>query len=92
MAVDLQKIEDHWRARGFTCGLWVDPPGQQWEGYVHGVDELVLVIEGAVELEMESETFLAEIGEEVLIPAGTVHSVRNVGDTFSRWLYGYREM
>jgi hypothetical protein len=31
------------------------------------------------------------IGEDLLIPAGAVHSARNVGKTTARWLYGYRE-
>jgi mannose-6-phosphate isomerase-like protein (cupin superfamily) len=29
-------------------------------------------------------------GEELLIPAGAVHSARNVGKTTARWLYGYK--
>jgi len=90
--VDLDRIEEDWRARGFACGLWVDPPGQRWEGYMHGVDELVMVVEGSVELELQGEIFQPEIGQEVFIPAGAVHSVRNVGMTMSRWLYGYREV
>jgi hypothetical protein len=28
-------------------------------------------------------------GEELLIPGGASHTVRNVGDTESRWLFGY---
>jgi len=58
---------------------------------MHGVDELVMVVEGSVELELQGEVFQPEIGQEVFIPAGAVHSVRNVGTTMSRWLYGYRE-
>jgi len=90
--VDLDRIEDGWRRRGFGCGVWVDPPGQEWNGYVHGVDELVMVVEGLVEFELQGEVFQPEIGEEIFIPAGAVHSVRNVGGTVSRWLYGYREV
>jgi len=30
------------------------------------------------------------IGEELLIPAGAIHSVRNIGATTARWLYGYK--
>ena len=25
---------------GFSCDLWVDPPGQVWEDYRHATDEL----------------------------------------------------
>jgi len=92
VVVDVERTKDDWRRRGFGCGVWVDPPGQEWNGYVHGVDELVMVIEGAVELELRGETFQPPPGEEIFIPAGTIHSVRNVGATVSRWLYGYREV
>jgi mannose-6-phosphate isomerase-like protein (cupin superfamily) len=34
--------------------------------------------------------FRPSAGEELMIPAGVVHSVRNVGKTVSRWLYGYK--
>lgn len=79
-----------WHARGFTCGLWVDPPGQEWIDYVHSVDEMLMVLEGELELEMQGRTFRPRQGEEVLIPAQVPHTVRNVGGTTARWLYGYK--
>lgn len=85
-----QTIESDWAARGFSCGLWVDPPGQRWEDFVHDTDEIVLIIEGAVEFEMEGKIYHPQIGEELFIPSGVVHSARNIGTTTSRWLYGYR--
>ncbi len=90
MAVDQAQIEREWRTRGFSCGLWVDPPGQVWEDYVHSTDELLLVLEGELELEMQGRSFRPATGEEVLIPARVTHSVRNVGGTTARWLYGYK--
>ncbi len=87
---DRAKVERDWRARGFSCGLWTDPPGQVWRDYVHNVDELFMVVEGAVELEMQGRTFRPAIGEEMLIPARATHTVRNVGPSIARWLYGYR--
>ena len=47
--VDQAAVERSWRERGFSCGLWVDPPGQVWADYVHDTDELVMVVEGDVE-------------------------------------------
>lgn len=89
--MDRAKVERDWRARGFSCGLWTDPPGQVWRNYVHDVDELFMVVAGAIELEMQGRTFRPGIGEEVLIPAGALHTVRNIGPTAARWLYGYRK-
>ena len=88
--MDLEKIEDDWRGRGFGFGIWIDPPGQVWENYVHEVDELLMVVSGGVELEMKGKARKLKIGEEVLIPAKIVHSVRNIGRTQSRWIYGYK--
>ena len=84
-----QQISADWKARGFSCDLWLDPPGQCWEDFVHGTDELVIVVEGKLELEIDGITSHPSPGEEVFIPAGAVHSVRNIGNTTARWLYGY---
>jgi quercetin dioxygenase-like cupin family protein len=88
--IDTRDISRDWAARGFSCDLWVDPPGQRWEGFVHAGDEVVIVLEGSVEFEIDGKTSRPAAGEEVFIPAGAVHSVRNIGDVTARWLYGYR--
>ena len=90
--IDRATVENDWKARGFSCGLWVDPPGQVWEDYVHATDELVMLIEGALELEMQGRILRPAIGEEVLIAANTSYTVRNTGGTTARWLYGYRSL
>ena len=85
-----EKIAADWRERGFSCELWVDPPGQRWEDFTHATDELVIVLEGEMEFEIEGQVHHPKIGEELLIPAETRHSARNIGKTTSRWLYGYK--
>ena len=71
--------------------MWVDPPGQVWENFVHGVDELAALVEGELEMEMQREIFRPEPGEEIVIPENVVHSFRNVGGTSACRLYGYKE-
>nr|WP_255771410.1 cupin domain-containing protein [Microbulbifer guangxiensis] len=71
--------------------MWTDPPGQCWEGFVHDVDELLVPAEGVLEIEIDGDIMRPEIGQELLIPAGAVHSVRNLGGTTARWYYGYRK-
>ena len=88
--VDRSRVEQSWSSRGFSYGLWTDPRGQTWEDYTHDVDELVMLVEGELELEMEGRVWRPEIGEEVLILAKVRHSVRNVGNRTARWLYGYK--
>lgn len=89
-AIDRSKIAADWQARGFGCDLWVDPPGQRWEDFRHATDELVTVLEGALEFEIAGTAPRPKVGEELLIPAGAIHSARNIGSTAARWLYGYR--
>lgn len=88
--VSIDDVRRRWAARGFSCQLWVDPPGQRWEDFVHDVDELVLVLEGEMEFEIAGRKQRPQPGEELLIPAGAVHSARNVGGTTARWLFGYK--
>lgn len=83
-------IKRDWERRGFSCDIWVDPPGQVWLDYVHGVDELLMLIEGELELSFQGRTLRPAIGEEILIPAGASHTVRNIGKTTNRWFYGYQ--
>ena len=88
--VDLDSVRSNWHSCGFGCDVWTDPPGQTWEDYTHAVDEVVMVLEGDVEFEVRGQVLRPSIGEELFIPASVLHSVRNVGRTTSRWLYGYQ--
>lgn len=90
-APDVTRVESDWLSRGFSCEVWTDPPGQVWADFVHGVDELVMTIEGDVEFEFGGKTFRPRPGEELMIPAGASHTVRNVGNSISRWFFGYRD-
>ena len=84
------EVQNRWRDRGFSCELWVDPPDTVWEDFVHDTDELVLLLDGQVTVEIAGRTLMLELGKEVMLPAGVRHTVRNVGGTSARWLYGYR--
>lgn len=88
--VDQNEVAEDWAARGFSCDLWIDPPGQRWEDFVHSTDELVMPLEGELELEVAGVVCRPTVGEEILIPLGARHSVRNIGASTARWLYGYR--
>ncbi|MBL6706829.1 MAG: cupin domain-containing protein [Planctomycetaceae bacterium] len=90
MTLDRRQITDNWKSRGFSCELWTDTPGQRWEDFAHATDEVVVVLEGEMEFEVEGVVQHPEPGEELFIPAGAVHSARNIGDSTARWLFGYR--
>jgi quercetin dioxygenase-like cupin family protein len=89
--LNYKEIRADWGKRGFTCDIWVDPPGQVWPDFIHKKDELVMLVEGEMELSFLGKTLRPEIGEEILIPASARHTVVNIGKATNRWYYGYKK-
>ena len=89
MTINQDSVKNDWKSRGFTCDLWTDPPGQSWENFVHDTDELLMIVSGKLEVIIDNKPHYPEEGEEVLIPKGAMHSVKNIGDQPCEWLYGY---
>jgi mannose-6-phosphate isomerase-like protein (cupin superfamily) len=87
----LGAIKSDWTGRGYSFHYWIDPPGQIWRDFVHDVDEVVMLVEGEIELTFQGSTVRPAVGEEVLIPAGARHTVSNTGNTSNRWCFGYRQ-
>ncbi|MDX1402180.1 MAG: cupin domain-containing protein [Kiloniellales bacterium] len=87
--VDRHEVAKDWRTRGYSCGLFVDPPGREWLDFIHDCNELVTVAEGRLKVIVSGETLIAEEGDEVFIPKGAMHSVINISASTSQWLYGY---
>ena len=88
--MDQEKIKKDWDSRGYSFGIFKDPPGKIWADFVHKTDELVLLADGEIEIEIEGKLQQPQIGEEVLIPANAMHTVRNIGQTNNVWYYGYK--
>jgi quercetin dioxygenase-like cupin family protein len=89
LPVERTNVAAEWRARGFSCQPFADPPGRAWNDFVHATNELVTVTEGRLELEIGGQRLVAEEGDEVFIPRSVRHSVRNINAATTRWLYGY---
>ncbi len=87
--VGRDEVASDWSARGYSCGTFTDPPGREWNDFMHGCNELVTVVEGRLEVTVGGETGTIGPGDEVFIPRGTPHSVRNVHYATTRWLFGY---
>ena len=88
--MDIASITQDWEARGFSCDIWTDPPGQVWKEYVHSVDELVMLIDGEIEVSFDGKILRPSVGEEIFIPARVSHTIINIGDVTNHWFYGYR--
>ena len=67
--VDPHAVRKDWAVRRFSCELWEDPPGREWNDFVHSTDKLVMVIEGSLEFEVNGRTHHPRPGEEIFIPA-----------------------
>ena len=86
------QIKQDWNSRGYSFGVFRDPPGQVWADFVHQTDELVVLAEGEIEVEIEGKAERPKIGEEVFIPANAVHTVRNVGQKNNVWFHGHKNI
>ena len=85
-------IKRDWHSRGYSFGVFRDPPDQVWADFVLRTDELVVLAEGEIEVEIKGKSQRPQIGEELFIPANAVHTVRNVGQTNNVWYYGYKNI
>ena len=90
LLVDRERVVREWKKRGFIHGQATYPPGRERAATVRETDEVILVVEGEIQIEVAGEIVTLDPGKELLIPAGVPHTIRNAGPVISRWLYGYR--
>jgi quercetin dioxygenase-like cupin family protein len=84
-----EEIAQSWSNRGYSCDLFIDLPGKEWNDFVHSTNELVTVLEGKLRMTIGKEELTTEPGDEVFIPKGVYHSVKNIHHAMTKWLYGY---
>lgn len=86
-----ERLEKDWIARGFSFGVGTIKAGDGVNEAVHDdQDELVVMESGAYEFTVDNEMFIQEGDSEVLIPAGSKHSIKNIGAKDSKIYYGYK--
>ena len=82
-------VAESGRERGYSCHDFTDPPGREWNDFVHATNELVTVLEGRLELTLGGDRVVVGPGDEVFIPREVRHSVKNINGGTTRWLFGY---
>lgn len=87
---DEVSLRREFEAKGYSFDIFVDPAGQQWMGFIHPVDEIVVPLEGQVSIFIDGVHHQPAVGEEVFIPARAVHDAITSNDGPSRWAYGYK--
>jgi len=89
--VDNKKLEKDWIEREFSFDVGIIKAGDAVEEAFHeDKDELVLMETGEYEFIIDNESFLQKGNIEVFIPAGSVHSIKNLGDSDSKIYFGYK--
>ena len=68
-------IKQNWNSRGYSFGVFRDPPRQVWADFVHRTDELVVLAEGVIEVEIEGKAERFQIGGMVFIPAKEIWKI-----------------
>lgn len=54
-------------------------PGSVFPGHTHPGEEIIYVIEGVWEYEISGKPVKAKAGDVLFVPAGAIHSAKNVG-------------
>ena len=89
--MDIDKLEKEWTERGFSFGVGTIKAGDAVDEAFHDdKDELVLMESGEYEFTIGNETFRQNGNVEVLISAGSVHSIKNLGQSDSKIYFGYK--
>jgi len=88
---DTDAVRADWASQGFSCEVWIDPPNHVCQDFQHDVDQLILLLDGEIQIEMPGRIVRLLVGDELIIPAHTRHTVRNGLAKPARWLHGYRK-
>jgi quercetin dioxygenase-like cupin family protein len=77
---------------GFEVFVWCDAPGAVYGMHKHECEQSHWVISGSLELTVETVgTFILESGDRDIMPAGTYHSARVIGDENVNYLVGEKK-
>ncbi|NRB41306.1 MAG: hypothetical protein HRU20_23010 [Pseudomonadales bacterium] len=89
--MNLEKLEQDWIKRGFSFGVGNIKVNDGVDAAVHNdKDEVVMMESGQFEFILDEETSIQDGNIEVFIPAGTQHSIKNIGINDAKIYYGYR--
>ena len=89
--MDITELEKDWTERGFSFAVEMVKAGDAVDDVFHDdKDELVLMESGEFEFSIGEEIFRQNGNIEVFIPAGSVHSIKNLGENDSKIYFGYK--
>lgn len=89
--MDIEEVKKSWMKRGFSFATGTIKAGDAIHKASHeDKDELVMMEAGSYEFTLDDNAFTQAGKEEVFIPAGVTHSIKNLSDRDATIFYGYR--
>jgi len=86
------EFEKNWTKRGFSFSVGSIKLQEEVKDAVHDdQDELIVMVNGKLEVTIGGETFIPDRNQEVLIPAKSNHSIKNIGAVDSIIYFGYKQ-
>lgn len=87
----IDELKADWTNRGYSFGIGIIKANDAVNNAMHDdKSELVFMETGQYEFTLDNKTFTQEGNVEVLIAAGTTHSIKNIGAKDSKIYYGYK--
>ena len=85
-----EELREEMVQQGFTViNEYDDEPNEFFAEHNHPGDQLLIVLEGSIEITMSGSTILLEPGDQLFFPAGVMHSA-TVGPKGCLYLDGER--
>lgn len=73
----IEQIKSRLHKEGYSIiNVYDDPPNEVFEEHSHAGDQLMVIVSGEIEVEMNSQASLLKAGEEMYFPAGVLHSAK----------------
>lgn len=88
VASELRQILE---AEGYSVFEWSDPPRTSYAPHEHDEDQSHWIINGALELTVNGETYTLRAGDRDFLPAHTTHSAFVPGAESVRYLIGAKK-
>jgi len=74
---------------GFDVVVWTDAPSTHYAAHAHASDEVIWVVDGAIEFHAGGSAFRLGPGDRLILPAGTRHTA-DAGARGATYLIGER--
>lgn len=90
-APDAASLRSRLAAEGYSVVQWTDLPGTEYGPHSHANEQSHWVVSGEIEIQIDGVgNFVLAPGDRDVMPAGTEHTARVIGDVPVVYLIGER--